>query len=154
MLNLIGPLLIVLLAACTTNRPASSSRGHQLGYRDVLEHVSAKPSGAKFGSRDGRWYGMDSDANITLKRNGRVEVTEFGYAVDTYDGTYSVDDTGAIHVSLRRYPAKWPSMYLYKDNRGAILIPTDRDQSFQVGGRAGAVVGSGMAPYWPFRQTN
>ena len=154
MRHFIGLLLCILLGACATRRSAPASRGDQLGYREVLEHISAKPSGAKFRSRDGRWYGMDSDADIALKRNGTVQVTEFGYGVDTYGGTYSVDDSGTIHVTLHRYPAKWPSMYLYKDSRGAVLSPIDRDQSFKMGGRAGTVISSGMAPYWPFRQTN
>jgi hypothetical protein len=150
----IGFLLIILLPACATQRRSPTSFGRQIGQLEAIEHFSSRRSGAKFVSRDGRWYGMDSDAHIILKSKGRVEVTEFGYGVDSYDGTYSVDRTGAIQVGLRNYRASWPSMFLYKDRRGFILVPTDRDQSFRMGSRAGAVSGSGMAPYWPFRQTN
>ena len=96
---------------------------------------------------------MDSDAEITLTKDGRAKVTEFGIGPQTYKGKYSVDASGAIHVTLRRYRAKWPSMYLYTDGRGAILHPIDEDPSFRMGGRAGAFETPEMAPYWPFRQT-
>jgi hypothetical protein len=59
-------------------------------------------------------------------------------AGDTYKGTYSIDGIGAIHVSLRRYPANWPTMYFYTDQRGAVLVTAEK---------------SGTASYWPFRQT-
>src|SRR5262245_18763210 len=98
-------------------------------------------------------YGMDSDAKITLSSNKQVEVTEYGYAVQTYKGTYSVDGAGAIRVELRDYRAKWPTMYLYTSPKGAYLFPTDKDPAFRVGARAGAVETGSMPPYWPFRKT-
>jgi hypothetical protein len=142
-----------MLTACKPPQAPSSTRGAHLNRTQVLNHISAKSAGVTFVSRNGRFYGMDSDACITLSESNQTTVTEFGYARQTYDGTYSVDDSGAILVSLRRYPAKWPSMYLYTDSDGAILLPTNQERSFNIGGRAGAVEKSDMAPYWPFRQT-
>ncbi|HEY5893204.1 MAG TPA: hypothetical protein VIT91_08245 [Chthoniobacterales bacterium] len=145
--------LACVFSACTATRPAPPAQAGHLNRAEVLSHISAQPAGVTFVSRNGRMYGMDSDARITLTRNNKTEVMEAGYTPETYNGTYSVDASGAIHVSLRRYPSKWPSMYLYTDKRGAILHPTDQDPSFRMGGRAGAVTSSDMAPYWPFRQT-
>ena len=144
--------LVHVLSACTATRTAPAAHTGHLNRAEVLNHISAQPDGVTFVSRNGRMYGMDSDARITLTKNNQTEVTEFGYAPQTYHGTYSVDASGAMHVSLRRYPSKWPSMYLYTDRRGAILHPTDQDPSFRMGGRAGAVESSEMASYWPFRQ--
>src|SRR6478735_8846499 len=141
--------LFCVLSACTTTRPAPPAQLGHLNRSDVLNHISAQPSGVTFVSRNGHMYGMDSDATITLTKNNQTEVTEFGYAPQTYNGTYTVDASGAIHVALRHYPAKWPSMYLYTDKRGAILHPADQDPSFRMGGRAGAVTSSRMSPYWP-----
>ena len=93
---------------------------------------------ATFLSHDGRWYGTDIDTQISLTKDGQTEVTAFRDAVDTYKGTYSIDAAGAIHVSLRHYPAKWPTMHLYTDRRGAILLPAEQ---------------SATASYWAFRQT-
>jgi hypothetical protein len=148
-------LVACTLVACSTQRPIPSPRIEHPGLSrsEVFSHLSTRPGGVTFVSRNGRMYGMDSDAKITLKANNQAEVTEYGFAPQDYMGTYFVDASGAIHVSLRRYRAKWPTTYLRKDKRGAILFPTDQDPSFRMGGRAGAFETSEMAPYWPFRQT-
>jgi len=145
--------LVLLVSACTTRRSVPPTFISHLSCAEVLTHIAAHSSGITFTSRNGRMYGMDSDAKITLRGNNQTELTEFGFAPQTYHGTYSVDSSGAIRVSLRNYPSKWPSMYLYNDKQGAILYPVDQDPSFRMGGRAGAVTSSDMAPYWPFRQT-
>jgi hypothetical protein len=145
--------VVSVFSGCTATRPASPAQTSHLNRAEVLSHISSQPAGVTFVSRNGRMYGVDSDARITLTKNNQTEVTEFGYAPQTYNGTYSLDASGAICLSLRHYPAKWPSMYLYTDKRGAILHPADQDASFRMGDRAGAVTSSEMAPYWPFRQT-
>lgn len=92
--------------------------------------MAAQPAGMRFVSHNGHMYGLDSDAQINLARNKQAEVTEYGDAVATYQGTYSVDAAGAIHVSLRHYPARWPSMDLRRDRQGAILFSTDPRRSY------------------------
>jgi hypothetical protein len=128
--------LVCLLGACATTPPDRYPAGARLSV-----------------SRGGRMYGMDSDAQITFADSQRIEVTEFGYSIETDKGSFFVDASSAIQVALRGYPAKWPRMYLYQDTKGAFLFPTDQNSSFRVGGRAGAVTSSRMAPYWPFRNT-
>ena len=156
-------ILACLLTACASRQLAqfpkvaplpNAARLNASSTRDwIIQHAHRK-TGATFISRNGRMYGMDSDAGITFRNNNRVEVTEFGYAADCYQGTFLIDALGAIHLKLRAYPAKWPGMYLYQDMDGALLFPADGDSSFKMGGRAGAVTSSAMAPYWPFRYKN
>ena len=142
-----------LLTECATLRLASPIEAGHLSRVDVINHISPEPSGAKFESHNGHWYGADSDAVITLFADRQVKVTEFGYAVQTYKGTYSVDASGAIHVSLRHYFNKWPIMYLYTDRRGALLNPANQDETYRLSGRAGTVKAAEWDSIWPFRQT-
>ena len=147
--------LVCLSGACTTTPPARYPAGVRLSdpaTRDWIAQHSRR-NVATFVSRGGRMYGMDSDAQITFVDSQRVEVTECGYSIETYKGSFFVDASGAIHVTLRGYPAKWPRMYLYQDAKGAFLFPTGQNSSFRVGGHAGAVTSSTRAPYWPFRNT-
>jgi hypothetical protein len=149
---------ILLVVTCL----ATNSCAHRLAFGPsaphldetrVLKWLSAQSAGAAFVSHNGRMYGTDCDAKITLERNKQVEVTEYGFAVQTYRGTCSVDATGAIHLELRNYHAKWPAMYLYNSPNGTFLFPTDKDPEFRVNRRTGAVETSGTAPSWPFRKT-
>ena len=138
--------LLLTLAACTSPRPEPLIRPAHLSRAEVLSYISSRPTDITFVSHDGHMYGLDCDARLTLKKNNQSEVSEFSDALNRYQGSYFVDDTGAVQVALRRYPKKWPSMYLYADTRGAFLFPSDRNPPVKVGGRAGV-------PYWLFRQT-
>ena len=102
-------------------------------------------------SRSGRWEGMDSDTEIYFSPKGRVALTEFGYAVITYKGKYRIDRRGFIKLSLRKYRGKWPPMRMCINNGQFFLFPTNANQEFIFGGRAGATLASDMAPFWPFR---
>lgn len=116
----------------------------------VMAFIAAQPKGVTFSSRNGRDYGMDSDAWIRLQGSDQVTVVEAGFAPVTYEGTYSVDPDGTIHVALRDYPAKWPDTYLYIGRTGALLHPTDGHSSLDMGGRGGATETGRMPPFWPF----
>lgn len=137
-MRIVIPLLFTfgLLSACTSLRHATLSRAGQLSRPEVFRQISAHP-GAAFLSYNGRWQGTDIDKRIIFKKGNCAEVTHFGYGVDTYKGTYSVDETGAIHISLFHSREKWPSMYLYLDKQGAFLLPIEA---------------SNMADLWPLRQ--
>jgi len=137
--------LLLILAACASPRLESRLRTTHLSRAEVLNYFSKQPTDVTFVSHNGHMYGFDLDARLILKKNNRSEVTEFQDAKRTYQGSYVVDDTGAVQVALRRYPKKWPSMYLYTDKRGAFLFPSDRKPPAKVGGRA-------RVPYWLFRQ--
>jgi hypothetical protein len=126
------------MASCATpSRSQPPPAGH-LNRREVIEHLSVAPAEATFLSHNGQWGGTDHDVRISLAKDNQAEVKYFRDAVETYRGTYSIDAIGAIHVSLRSHPAKWPTMYLYTDKQGAFLLPTGN---------------STMSAYSPFRQT-
>ena len=97
-------------------------------------------------------YGMDSDAKVILKSKGRAEVLEYGFVGLKYSGTYLIEDSGAIHLQLKKYRGEWPDMYLYKVSSGIYLYPADMNSHFRMGGRAGATETPKMAPYWPFKK--
>lgn len=127
------------MAACTTPRPSLPPRAGHLSRSEVVRYL-AQPRPVGFLSYNGRWQGTDTDKEILLAKDGQTEVTDYGFAMDIYKGTYSVDAAGAIHVSLRHYPGRWPTMYLYTDRRSAILLPDAQSRE---------------AAYncWPFRRT-
>lgn len=145
--------LICSLSACTTSRVTPPIAATHFNRAEVLNYISSHSAGIVFVSHNGRMYGTDSDARITLTRNNQIEVTKFEDTVQTYKGTYFVEASGAIHTSLRRYPAKWPIMYLGKDRRGAVLFHNDQDLTSRLGRREGGAAIPQAVPYWPFRQT-
>ena len=128
-------LLFGLISACTSPRGGPPRAGH-VSRDEVLRQISA-PAGATFLSYNGHWQGTDIDKQITFKKDNRAEVTHFGFGVDTYQGTYTVEESGAIHLSLRKAPEPWPIMYLYVDEQGPLLLPEGMP-------RAGA--------HWPLRR--
>jgi Cysteine-rich CPCC len=106
-----------------------------------------------FASRSGHSYGMDSDSYLQFGPGGRVSLTEAGYAVKSYEGLYSIDDSGVIAIDLAKYDAGWPKMVLRCVDGKYLLFRQDDSCGFQMGGRAGAVETSEMAPFWPFALT-
>ncbi|MCF7732436.1 MAG: hypothetical protein K9N23_12140 [Akkermansiaceae bacterium] len=56
----------------------------------------------RFRSSRGTRYGMDSDSTITFLSGGRVELTECGYSIQSFDGIYAVDEKGVIGRALPR----------------------------------------------------
>jgi hypothetical protein len=145
---------MLLIGACVAGPPAFDPKAPHFGEAEVQEWLSKLKSGAAFGSRNGHYYGMDSDATIVLMKDKQVVVEEDGVAVQTYKGTFTVDDSGAIHVELKDYRAKWPDMYLYQDKKGTFLFPTDKNPGFRLGDRGAGTETSRMAPYWQFKRTH
>lgn len=146
-------LLLFAFSACTATRPSPPPKIDHLSRGEVMNWINARPSPAEFLSWNGHWKGTDCDAGIFLAKHGKIKVIEYGYSLETYQGTYTVDPAGTINVSLKHYPDKWPSMYLTNEKHGALLYPKDQNPAFILGGRAGAAVTAGNDSYWPFRQT-
>ena len=148
-------LLVTILASCD---PKSQHTAPALESPLTLAAINTQLVGLKgwewrFESCRGKWYGMDSDSSIVFLPGGRVTVTECGYAVQTYDGLYSVDDKGAISVDLARYNSKWPPMVLRREGDEFLLFRQDDDAAFLMGDRGAATTTSEMKPFWPFALT-
>jgi hypothetical protein len=42
--------------------------------------------------------------------------------MESFAGTYSIDETGEIRLSLPKYEREWPAMELYRDKGDLILL--------------------------------
>jgi len=104
-----------------------------------------------FRSRDGKFYGMDSDSVVSLKKDNTAVVGEYGYAYQGYRGTYAVAADGVISISLKGYRGNWPDMKIAKEGDLIRLFSADGNGNFVFGGRAGGVETEEMKPFWPFR---
>jgi hypothetical protein len=111
--------------------------------------ASGKP--AVFQSRDGKHYGMDSDATLSLDANGEAILGEYGVAPMGYRGTYEVKKDGTIAINLKGYRGTWPEMRMARERDGVRLYPKSGDRGLVFGNRGGAVETSGMKSFWPFR---
>ena len=104
-----------------------------------------------FHSRDGKFYGMDSDSVVSFEKERGAVVGEHGFAYQGYRGTYNVTKDGVISVALKGYRGNWPEMKLAKEGDLIRLYANDGKGNFVFGGRAGAVETEEMKPFWPFR---
>jgi len=105
-----------------------------------------------FFSWDGRWIGMDCDTDIRLHGDGTATLTEYGYAVRKYEGTYSTDAGPEVSLSLEDYRGVWPTMNVYSQNSTLLLVPSDGSTDFVFGNRSGGTVSGGAGSFWPMRQ--
>lgn len=142
-----------LLVSCDKppNMTQPNKKADHISVKDITSLLSSSEKWEySFDSRRGKAYGMDSDSSLTFRPNGRITLTEFGYAVQSYEGIYTIDSEGAITAEFARYNGKWPKMTLKKDDDEILLYRADDSTHFEFGGRAGGVETSEMTPFWPF----
>ena len=94
---------------------------------------------------------MDGDTEITFFPGDVVFLTEYGYAVIRYKGTYTIDPSGQIKMQLKKYRHEWPVMVLERDDVSLRLRPFRRGAGFIMGNRGGATTMGGQGHFWPFR---
>jgi hypothetical protein len=90
---------------------------------------------------------------FSFSDDGRVLMTEYGYAPVNYSGTYSMDDNGTITAKFEKYPGQWPKMMFGKVDGRILLFRSDDATGLVFGGRGGAVETAEMKPFWPFGLT-
>jgi hypothetical protein len=98
---------------------------------------------------------MDCDTDIELRPDGHAVLTEYGYAVRKYHGTYSTaagNGTSELTLALNGYRGTWPTMSVYVDESEILLIPAKGPTGFVFGNRGGATVPGDAGSFWPFRQ--
>ena len=113
MKRLLGLLFLLGLPACQTSsprwlRPAVEAKG-------PVSSTLSEP--ATFTSHGGHLLGSDNDTSITLLKNHRLVLTEYGYVVRTYRGTYNILPGGSIHFTIEKDARPWPDMELHQDAR-------------------------------------
>lgn len=104
-----------------------------------------------FLSWNGKWIGMDGDTRLQFRPSGFATMTEYGYGVQEYVGTYQIDANNVVTLMLPDFKPGWPTMVLEKDATSLLLRPKDGDTRFIMGTRGGAVTNAADGSYWPFR---
>lgn len=118
-----------------------------------MEEMFSRSKVVRFLSWKGKWIGTYCDAEIELSADGTTRLTEYGYGVDSYDGSYSIDDDDSeLTLSLKGYSAGWPTMRVYRNNSLLLLASADRSVGFVCGQRSGGYLPAGAGSLWPFRQ--
>jgi hypothetical protein len=129
---------------------ASAANGLPKQWLDkaaATQWLAAHPDGASFVSRGGTFQGADSDVKIVFAHGGRVELTEFGAGIGTYNGTYELSDAGESRLHLEGKISKWPAMHLFATTRDAWLLRKDRKTGFMGDENRNF----GGSPFWPFK---
>jgi hypothetical protein len=104
-----------------------------------------------FRSWNGKLFGKDSDTDITFLPEHRVRMIEYGYVMNSYEGTYLLHANGEVTTKFNGFGHEWPVMILQQDSVSLLLRPKDPTTGFQMGHRAGATILGDQGTYWPFR---
>ena len=144
-----------MLSACNEQQvPIKTETKEIIRLNDVYSGVQGEKGWmATFVSRAGDLGGMDSDSEISFSDDGRVSMTEYGYAPVEYSGTYSMDEHGTITAKFEKYQGQWPQMMFRKVDGRILLFRSDDATGLEFGGRGGAVETAEMKPFWPFGLT-
>ena len=144
-----------LLSNCNEHHvPIKTEAKEIIRLNDVYSSVHGEVGwSAKFVSRAGDFGGMDSDSEISFSDDGRVSMTEYGYAPVEYSGTYLMDEHGTITAKFEKYQGQWPKMMFRKVHGRILLFRSDDAAGLELGGRGGAVETAEMRPFWPFGLT-
>jgi hypothetical protein len=130
--------------APTTFPTSGAIRG---SVADIQQLIITRGS-VTFRSSSGKLIGMDGDSDLTFLPAGQMHMTEYGFAVTEYRGTYSISTDGIVTARFPTFGDKWPDMALNRDATSLFLMPVNQKIGFIFGNRGGAVESSG---YWPFR---
>jgi hypothetical protein len=117
----------------------------------ALKDLIAKEGSVTFRSWNGKLFGRDSDTDITFLPEHRVRMIEYGYVMNSYDGTYVLDTNGEVRTKFDHFGHEWPVMILQQDSVSLLLRPKDPRTGFQMGHRIGATILEDQGTYWPFR---
>ena len=144
-------LSMTLIIACSGSRLAGLEGRVTLANPSDLDAAIDKNGVITFRSWNGKWIGMDADTHLTFLPGRRVHMTEFGYAVNAYDGTYTINDRAVVTASFDKFKHGWPVMILKRDSKSLLLVPQDSRNTFVMGNRRGATFRGDQGTYWPFR---
>lgn len=146
------PILVILLTVMAGCNSASASAAESSVTTAIseLESRIARDGSVTFRSWEGRKIGMDSDTEITFLSNQTAHMTEYGFVVTTYKGTYRINPKGEVTGKFDAFKPEWPIMLLRKDSISLLLRPKN-GKDFVMGNRGGATIPGGKGSYWPFR---
>jgi hypothetical protein len=113
-------------------------------FRDQIRREGA----ITFRSWEGRRRGGDTDEDLRFGPDGKVELVEFGFVLERFEGTYRLDWDGLVIIELKDYPYPCPLMRLGSDSRTLTLFRCDGRNRMFNGVSLGPSAGES---YWPFR---
>lgn len=114
--------------------------------RAKLSAIFADGVAITFTSRDGKYLGRDNDFDLKFEPANLITLTEYGYGISMYDGTYAVAEDGTISVSLADYEGRLPDLRMAVAEGRTRLYPKKSDNKGNLDHR--------FKNAWPFRLTN
>lgn len=165
--NLLGAVALAV-SGCSDSatsevpKETAASSPVELGVRvsdveSALSDAFDEASLIRFRSWNGIWQGTDCDTDIELLPNRGLVLTEYGYAVRKYAGTYRIvptdDGLTVLEFSFESdYHGSWPPLAVYAGASNLLLRPVAGSHDVVFGNRAGATLTSNPGLFWPFRQ--
>lgn len=131
--------LLLILGSCRHESVVAPDPGGPAvaSFRDW----TLKRGSVVFRSFGGRWIGTDVDLDLHFLPDQKVKMVRYGYALETYWGTYRMDEDGELSASFERYGQPWPVLILERDSRSLLLRPKEAATGSSVG----------MRGFWPLR---
>jgi len=144
-------IVFLIIVGCEqTTSDLGSANPPAAGVSNFNDRI-AKDGLLTFRSWSGKLLRTDSDTEITFLPEQRVHMTEYGYVVNSYDGSYRIDASGEIMTKFEDFRHEWPVMLLQQDSTSLLLRPKDPKVGFVMGNRGGATILGDQGSYWPFR---
>ena len=143
-------IVFLIVVGCEQTTSDQGSANPPTVFSDLNDRI-AKDGLITFRSWSGKLLRMDSDTEITFLPEQRVHMTEYGYVVNSYEGSYGIDASGEVTAKFEGFRHEWPVMLLQQDSTSLLLRPKDARISFVMGNRGGATIPGDQGSYWPFR---
>jgi hypothetical protein len=143
-------LLALLCAGCASPAQRAPATSSELGAADLRHAIDANGS-ATFRTHNGQLVGGDSDAELTLFRDGSAYLFDWGFAPDTFTGNYHIHPDGCVVIWLKDYRGEWPVMVSHRDADALRLRPLNPPVDFPEETRE-AIADLQRSSFWNFRQ--
>ncbi len=142
--------ILLLCSGCFSPAQRPFSTVPELGAADLLRTIDTHGT-ATFRTHDGQLVGGDSDAELTLFRDGSAHLFDYGLALDTFTGNYHVHPDGCVIVWLKDYRGEWPVMVAHRDADALRLRPLNPPVDFPEETRE-TIADPQRRSFWNFRQ--
>lgn len=114
--------------------------------RSIADHGSAT-----FRTHNGELVGGDSDAELTLFRDGSAYLIEWGLALEHFQGNYHIHPDGCVVIWLKDSRVEWPVMVAHRDADALRLRPLNPPVDFPEETRE-TIADPQRSSFWNLRQ--
>src|SRR5438132_5237668 len=102
-------IVFLIVVGCEQTTSDQGSANPPTVFSDLNDRI-AKDGLITFRSWSGKLLRMDSDTEITFLPEQRVHMTEYGYVVNSYEGSYRIDASGEVTAKFEGFRHEWPVM--------------------------------------------